>query len=318
MDRPTAFAIRNRFFGPAIFAAAAVGCVAPAAADPTTGGTQIANTASLSFQDGGTARHIASNTVTLGVDVLLDVVVAAERPTVTPIADAPTPVPFVLTNGGNAQDTFALVGAIDQSGATVIGIATDSDNDGNYSASDAMLTAATVTLAPNEKRRLFVLVHPVAGVQDGTVSLAASSKTGSGDAGTVFSGAGVGGVDAVVGRTGARATAHSLLAGQSNAPQLVKSQTVLAPDGTTTPWRGAIITYSLVARFPTATNAVELQDAIPAGTVFIPGSITLDGAPLTDGSDGDQASFDGTAVHVTLGNVTAAAVRTVTFQARIL
>jgi uncharacterized repeat protein (TIGR01451 family) len=318
LDRSKALAIRNRFFGPAIFAAAAIGCAAPAFADATAGGTQIANTASLSFQDGGVARRISSNTVTLGVDVLLDVIVAAEHPTTAPVADAPTPVPFLLTNGGNAQDTFALTGSIDQAGATVVGIAADTDNDGNYSAADAMITTATVTLAPNERRRLFVLVRPVAGGPDSTVSLAAVSNTGNGVAGTVFTGAGIGGVVAVVGHTGARATAHSLLTAQSSAPQLEKSQTVLAPDGSATPWRGAIITYRLNARFPNATNAVELQDAIPAGTVFIAGSITLDGAPLTDGADGDQASFDGAAVHVTLGNVTAAAVRTVTFQARIL
>ena len=61
----------------------------------------------------------------------------------------------------------------------------------------------------------------------------------------------------------------------------------------------------------------ELTDAIPAGTVFVPGSITLDGRPLTDAADADLAAFDGSTVSVAIGDVAAAGVRTVQFQTRI-
>ncbi|GLZ80218.1 hypothetical protein Afil01_50250 [Actinorhabdospora filicis] len=40
-----------------------------------------------------------------------------------------------------------------------------------------------------------------------------------------------------------------------------------------------------------------VRDAIPAGATYVPGSITLDGVPLTDAADGDAAEFaDGTVV----------------------
>jgi uncharacterized repeat protein (TIGR01451 family) len=318
LNRSKGLANRNRFL---TAAAVAIGCVlfsAPVLAGPTVAGTQIANTAGLSFLDGTTSRHILSNTVTLGVDVLLDVVIAAEQPSVQPASSGVTPVAFLLTNSGNAAEAFALTPSIDPAGAEITGIATDTDGDGVYSATDTLLTAASVTIAPGAQRRMFVLVRKAADGQQATVSLTAASTTGVGDAGTVFAGAGVGGVDAIVGRTGARATAHSLLSTQAIGPQLEKSQSVRAQDGSDKAGHGSIVTYRLDARFPGATAAVELRDAIPAGTTFVAGSITLDGKPLTDGADGDQASYDGTAVHILLGDVATASVRTVTFQTKIL
>ncbi|MDO6415803.1 hypothetical protein Q4F19_15535 [Sphingomonas sp. BIUV-7] len=321
LNRSNRWAIRNRFLGTAILAAAVIGCAvsaAPALADPTLAGTQIANTASLSFLDGGAPLHISSNTVTLGVDVLLDVVLEAEQASIRPSGDAVTPVGFVLTNGGNADETFALTATNDPASTAIVGIATDSDGDGVYSAADTMLTGTSVTLAPNEHRRLFVLARRGAGGQDATVSLTAASTTGSGDAGTVFAGAGVGGADAIVGHTGGRATAHTLLTTQATGPRLEKSQSVRAQDGSDHAGHGSIITYRLDAHFPGATAAVELRDAIPAGTVFVPGSMMLDGKPLTDAADGDPASFDGSAVRIVLGDVTVTSVRTVTFETKIL
>jgi uncharacterized repeat protein (TIGR01451 family) len=317
LNRSKGLAIRNRFL---TAAAVAIGCVlfaAPALAGPTVAGTQIANTAGLSFLDGTTSRHILSNTVTLGVDVLLDVVITAEQPTVQPASTGVTPVAFLLTNSGNAAEAFALTPSVDPT-AEIVGIATDTDGDGLYSATDTLLTTASVTVAPGAQRRMFVLVRKAADGQQATVSLTAASTTGVGDAGTVFAGAGVGGVDAIVGHTGARATAHSLLSTQAIGPQLEKSQSVRAQDGSDKAGHGSIVTYRLDARFPGATAAVELRDAIPAGTTFVPGSITLDGKTLTDGADGDQANFDGTAVHILLGDVATASVRTVTFQTKIL
>jgi hypothetical protein len=318
LNRSKGLAIRNRFL---TAAAVAIGCAlfaAPALADPTLAGTQIANTAGLTFLDGTNSRHILSNTVTLGVDVLLDVTIVAEQPTVRPASDGVTPVAFLLTNSGNADETFALVAGIDPAAVQITGIATDTDGDGVYSTTDAILTNASVALAPGAQRRMFVLVRKTADGQQATVSLTAASTTGSGDAGTVFAGAGVGGVDAIVGHTGARATAHALISTQAPGPQLEKSQSVRASDGSDRAGHGSIVTYRLDAHFPGATSAVELRDAIPAGTSFVPGSITLDGKPLTDGADGDQASFDGTAVRISIGDVATASVRTVTFQTKIL
>ncbi|PZU09810.1 hypothetical protein [Sphingomonas sp.] len=317
LDRSKGFAIRNRFLA---IVAGAIACALPATcahADPTPAGTRIANTASLSFVDGNSSVRISSNTVTLGVDMLLDVAIRAEQPTVRPAANGPTPIAFVITNSGNAEETFTLSGAVDPNLATLSGLAIDSDDNGVYGDGDTLLTGSSVKIAPGEHRRLFALVR-LAGSQDAALSITVASSTGSGDAGTVFAGAGAGGVDAIVGRTGARATASVVLGERSTGPTLEKSQTVLARDGSAHAGHGSIITYRLDARFPGAATAVELRDPIPAGTAFVAGSITLDGQSLTDAADGDMASFDGSAVHILFGDVTTAATRTVTFQAKIL
>jgi len=65
-----------------------------------------------------------------------------------------------------------------------------------------------------------------------------------------------------------------------------------------------------------ATDAV-IADAIPAGTIYVPGSLKLDGAAVSDTGDGDAGVFDGQRVSVRLGNVASPAVRTVSFQVRI-
>jgi hypothetical protein len=60
-----------------------------------------------------------------------------------------------------------------------------------------------------------------------------------------------------------------------------------------------------------------VSDPVPAGTTYKPGSLTLEGAPLTDAADADSGSFTGAAVNVALGTVAAGATRTITFQVKI-
>ena len=56
---------------------------------------------------------------------------------------------------------------------------------------------------------------------------------------------------------------------------------------------------------------------MPAGTSYLPGSMTLDGATLSDVADGDAGDCDGRLIRVALGDVAAAVTRTVTFQVRL-
>jgi hypothetical protein len=62
---------------------------------------------------------------------------------------------------------------------------------------------------------------------------------------------------------------------------------------------------------------LRVADPVPAGTTYQPGSLTLDGGPLTDADDADSGSFTGTAISVGLGNVAAGTTRTITFQVKI-
>jgi len=108
---------------------------------------------------------------------------------------------------------------------------------------------------------------------------------------------------------------------------------VRAADGSQNAVRDSVITYTLEARFTAAVTGARIADPIPAGTVFVPGSLTLDGAPLSDAADGDAGRFDATGtaqtggaqtggtqgpgIAVALGQVAAASVHTVQFKAKI-
>lgn len=81
----------------------------------------------------------------------------------------------------------------------------------------------------------------------------------------------------------------------------------------------AIITYSIVANVAgTGTVAgLAIADAIPAGTSYQPGTLTLEGAALSDAADADAGQGGSTGVAVQLGDVAAGGTRTVTFKVRI-
>lgn len=305
--------------------AGAVACalaalVASAAQAGTNAGTRIPNTATLSFLANGERTQVPSNTVELAVDELLDVAITAAAPQIDIAAsDTQAPVAFVVQNLGNAEETFTLVARIDRAGAAVAGFAADDNGDGGYDpAADHRLDPAELTLKSGERRRIFVLVSGIdAAGGPATVIAVATAATGRGKPGTVFPGKGIGGVDAIVGDTGARAAARTILVAGTAAPRLVKSQIVVDPAGGDQVIPGSIVTYTLEARFPGATPAVELADPVPAGTEYVAGSITVDGQPATDGADGDAATFEGNTIRVALGDVAAAAVRTIRFKAKI-
>jgi uncharacterized repeat protein (TIGR01451 family) len=279
----------------------------------TPAGTRIVNTAQLTVA-GDTPRAIESNTVAVAVDALVDVALAADAASVALSGAAALPVGFIVTNSGNASATYDLSAAVD-AGASVAAIVRDVDGDGRY---DPAIDKgdASITLAAGAAGRVFVLVAGAVG--GATVTAIVVARAGSGAAGTLLPAAGPSGADAVVGTTGARATATSRLDAEATAARLDKAQSVVAPDGSARAMVGSIVTYTLVARFARDCPAVEVSDAMPEGTRFVAGSITLDDRSLSDSSDGDVARLDGSTVRVALGDMPAGATRTIRFKAIIL
>jgi uncharacterized repeat protein (TIGR01451 family) len=115
----------------------------------------------------------------------------------------------------------------------------------------------------------------------------------------------------VVGTTGAdgEATGQYLVSGI--AVSAVKSQVVVDQFGGARPVPGARINYSIaVSATGTGTAAAAVfSDDIPANTTYVPGTLRLNGAGLTDGADVDAGDFSATPtarVRVTLGNLTQA------------
>lgn len=284
-------------------------------------GTPIVNIAvAEATLDNGTAR-IASNAATLRVDELLGINLQASANAVA-AEGAGSAAPFIVTNAGNGDERFVLAAAFEGVAGTLVGFAIDTNGNGLFDAGDTVLgTPLTPVVAPGEQIRLLALVGPLENLPaNAALTIFSRAQTGSGAPGTLYVGRGDGGTDAVVGTTTAEATIRfGLVPGALPEATLVKSQTLEASDTAAMGRRGSIITYSLAANFNGGGTArgASVVDPIPAGTAFVPGSLTLDGTALSDASDGDAGSFDGTRIAVTLGDIAAPQTRTIQFKVTI-
>lgn len=286
----------------------------PAQAE-TNAGTPILNTAALRYDIAGQPIAAQSNTVTTLVAERLDVALA--RRGNEPITPATTSIALVVTNLGNGQEAFAL-SATDGMATAPSRFAIDVDGDGRYDAArDQLLAGATTPLiAPGAQLQLLLIGD--AGQFDGVQNvIVARAVTGSGSPGTTFQGRGDGGGDAMVGPTGAQAQIIVPTIGQAAQGSLVKTQSVLAPDGSASAVSGAVITYTLTASIPGPSSGVRVDDPIPAGTSYVPGSLTLDGARLTDGADGDVGTATVSGIAVALGAPADPVIHTIQFKVRI-
>jgi uncharacterized repeat protein (TIGR01451 family) len=290
----------------------------PAAA-ATQAGTSIVNTAALSWNQDGQPRTVPSNTATLVTAETLDVTIAADRATAPAPSGTTVAAGFLVTNTGNGNEDFTITFAADKPGVAVTRLAIDTNNDGVYDAATdhALAAGAALSLTAGQQVRVFVLVDGAQVIEATSVSATVTAKTGSGAPGTLFAGAGDQGGDAVVGQTRATATAATLISPAAAQPSLVKTQSVFAPDGSAKAVRGAIVTYTLAANFPGATANVRVDDPIPAGTDYVPGSLKLDERALTDGADTDAGTADTGGIHVALGTVAAAGSHTIQFSVKI-
>ena len=314
-DNPVVRTNALRFYSPLTLALSGALVVSPAvrAQTATPAGTIITNVARLNVAapDGSTAPAIDSNRVSLTLAQLVDVAVTAALATQPVVAESTTAVAFDVTNTGNADDDFALSIAVDGARVAYRGISVDG-------ADGAPLATPVVRLRAGERRRVHVLLGPVAAGDPLPVRLAAIAQSASGTLGTVTPGAGPNGADLIVGSGGARAEAVTLLtfdaAAGTDAAMLEKSQSVRAPDGSTRAVSGAVVTYRLVARFTAPAVAALVEDAVPTGTRYVAGSLSVDARAVSDADDDDAGRFDGAAIRVALGDVPAAATRTIQFQ----
>ncbi|MEN7343797.1 MAG: DUF11 domain-containing protein [Pseudomonadota bacterium] len=300
--------------------------VAPstANAEGTIAGTDISNTASVTFDVEGTTLTQSSNTVTITVDETLDVAVVLQSPQIAVApADTDRVLVFTVTNTGNGVEDYTLT--VDNTDATddfdpvaaTPSIYFDSDNSGDLSPGDEPYVPGTndPSLNPDETITVLVANDIPAGLNNGDIgrsSLVATANTGSGAPGTVIAGAGTNSVDAVVGSSGATASVAGEYVVSDVAIDFQKSATILDPFGGDQPVPGATITYRItleVTGTGTATGLV-VTDPIPANTTFVAGSITLNGIGLSDQDDGDAGRYNDAAtpaeVIVVVGDIAAA------------
>jgi len=298
-------------------------CLPAAAASLGVAGSDVQNTAQVALQVNGVAQAVSSNTVLTRFNQVLDVANVAMPPALLSLAAGATdqPLAFKITNRGNGEEAFDLtvdvsLGAGDFT-AAFKRIVVDTDGDGVLTAADTVYQggATRPVLAPGQSVIVWVVCDiPAAATGSAGVRLTASVVTGHGTPGLVFAGQGDGGVDAVVGTTGASAWAQAVYQVGGQNAQLIKSQTVVDLGGGARAMPGSVITYTLDARFLESGSyaGAQLADAIPAGTSYVAGSVQLDGVALAD-----AAAVSPTGVSVALGNLRGPAEHTLTFQVRI-
>lgn len=287
----------------------------------TAAGTNIQNTAQVSYTVGSSTVTTSSNTSSVTVAEILDAVLTIAAPTVTvsPGASAEELV-FTLTNTGNGTETFNLTAL----SAGVVGddfdptlaspaIYFDTDNSGDFSGSDVAYSpgANNPVLAADASVRLIVvnnIPNTALNGNRGRGQLTAAASTGTGAPGTAFIGGGDGGVDAVAGTTGG----DSVLFGEYLVADVqltaVKSQTIVDQFGGGRPLPGARINYQVVVTPSGSGNATAaaFSDLVPTHTTYLAGSLRLNGAALSDGADADAGTFvsaPAPEVRVTLGNL---------------
>lgn len=298
----------------------------PALAQGTAAGVLIENTAEASYDSGASTVTIRSNTVTIKVDEILDVSTAAQS--VSQPDGATAVFAFNVQNTGNGSEAFNLVVSPSQPGndydVTVTQLVID-DGDGVYEPGiDVVLPSGSPTpvIAADSGITVFVVATIPATAQDGDVTslkLDAVATTGSGTPGTVFIGQGDSGSDAVVGASTAnQGAAQSLTVGIASV-SLGKTATVVDPFSGSESVPGAIVTYSLVATVSGSGSVGNLHviDAIPAGTTYQSGTLTLDGNPLTDAVDADAGTATSSGIDVSVGTQASGSSHTVTFQVKI-
>ena len=302
---------------------AAIGMAPAAHAIGALAGAQIQNTAQVNYTVGGTSATANSNTVSLTVNEILDVIATLQSGDVPVVPGATNQVVVVrVTNTGNGSETFRLVlnsvlpGDDFDPTPSSPAIYFDNDVNGVVSPGDTPYAAGTndPTLAPDAFVRLLVLNNigtPLANGARGFTRLTAQSLTGSGSPGTVFAGQGTGSTDAVVGTTGAQSFAVGTYLVSDISVTANKTAVVTDTFGGSRPLPGATIDYQVIVTATgsgTATASV-FSDAIPANTTYVPASLRLNGTAMTDATDADAGQFLTTPARVTvnLGNLTQAA-----------
>ncbi|UAB77733.1 DUF11 domain-containing protein [Erythrobacter sp. SCSIO 43205] len=326
MSRQSAF-IKN---GISLAAAALIVLpCAPLLAAGVDAGTLIENRAEATFETPQGSQITQSNTVTVRVDEILDVALASLDS--GPITTATTSVAlsFSVTNTGNGPEAFTLNAEPAVAGndfdLQIDGIAIDTNGNGIYDDGvDLLLSTPEVTpeIAADGALTVFVLATVPNGTADGErskVELQASAATGSGAAGTTISGAGTDGTDAIVGVNGAQAISEGEVIFASQSVSLVKTATVLDPFGGSSAVPGATISYSIEVSVSGSGSVDNLTvtDPIPPGTTYLPATLTLNAAALSDASGDDAGEVTASGVSVALGTVAAGTSNTIQFDVRI-
>ncbi len=304
-------------------------------ADGTPAGTIIENTASVDFDMGGTSFSLDTNTTSFAVAERIEVdVTRATSQLVVSADDMNQALLFTVTNTGNGTESFLLTVDSAISGddfdpvPAIPEIYFDTDGSGDFNVGDVAYDPGVndPLLAADESIDVLIVNHIPTNVLDGQIgrsALAATSNTGTGAPGTDFANAGDNNVDAVIGNGGGDDTDTGEYFVENIVINVQKSQVVADPTGGNQPVPGATLTYTITVEVASAgvATASAIRDAIPPYCTYVPGSLLLNGATVSDATDSDAGEYETSvtpSVVVRLGDLTQAdGAQTVVFQVTI-
>lgn len=343
-----------------LIAAAAV-AAGPALAAGTPAGTAITNSASANYSVNGTPAPPVTGSVTITVDELISVrLTPPATPASVATPDANKPLVFVVTNVGNGQESFTLTpgytvpgDAFDPTAGSVGTLFVDVNGDGQYTAGTDTPITAPVTLNPDQSLQVLLVANIPSGQAEGsqgkaTLTAVSTTPGAAGAApGTVLTGQGTNGVDAMVGvgpggatDSGADDIGTGIFQIGSSLVKLAKALLAVTDpfgnactvtggnqSGCLVP--GATLEYRITVTVTSAAAAMAqnlaITDNVPANTTYVAGSIRVNGSARTDAADADNASCAGCGngtgtLTANLGNVTGTAagvVNSIDYRVRI-
>ena len=309
----------------ALIGLSSIGVLQSASAAGTVAGTTISNQATVNYQVGGVAQtQITSPSVQFVVDNLIDLTVVEGSTTTTQTSPGLTDqvTSFTVTNTGNSVQGFVLSaanmatgtaspftgGTADNQDVANVRVFVDSGASGTPNAYDASDTATDIaSLAPDTTITVFVLADvPVAASNGQFANVQLTVVTATNNTTTpVVESAGADDpnvVQIVFGDDGEDATEIAVDQYEVRSASLAVTKAVAVisdPFNLTGADRkaipGAIVEYTITvtnSSTTTAATAVQLEDAIPSNTVFVPDSLTLNAAALSDGNDADAGRYE--------------------------
>ncbi len=275
-------------------------------------GTEIMNTSTLEYEIDGSHYSTTSNATLDKVDQIIDVSVVWNDAAAVLVSSGESNqvLTFKITNLGNGRDTFNLTHETNATNDFTVNnprIYIDTNNNGVFDISSDQ-QASSITLDADAFAILFLVSDiPTDSYPSGSTSnnaiVARSTTGGSGVQGTIYEGAGIGGVFAVDGMSGGVDKGWGIyLMGSDVAVKLTKSATLDGKQAVS----GATVRYYILVELQGYGSAKDLiiTDAVPSGTSYVAGSLTLDGVSLSDAGDSDSGRFTGSAIEVSLGTAT--------------
>ncbi len=309
----------------------------------TAAGTTIISTVTVNYQMDGVSQLALTGSTSFAVDRVINMTVTKNADATILQGSTNHVLLFLVSNTSNTSvryDLQAVSRVTNTWTMNNVRIYRDTNNNSAWDAGDAQYAAAATfgDVPVDGALRVMIVADTPAGVTVGQTALYDLVATAV-DAGTVnasVQGAGPNtpGVDTVFldsagsatgdgARDGKHSAGGTYTVGIAASSALTMTKTVAIVDqwGGNQPIPGATLRYTITATASGTANNVVVIDPLSANTAFIPNTLKLNNAALTDAVDADAGDVGGTTadtVTVKLGNMTGASlIQTITFDVKI-